>query len=111
MLCVALGMIFLITHTKKAYKVDFVIPILHVRFQERIEERSDQGHLQEWLGSVGTQSFVNETAQRAVQFGLCSLGFGREREGEDGLRDTTDLPTCAYGHGLPFPFLLPPTFP
>lgn len=44
-----------ISNLNRAYKVDIVIPIFHMRFQERIEERNDQGCLQESLDSLGTQ--------------------------------------------------------
>lgn len=89
---------------KKAYKGDFVVPILHMRFPERIKERSDQGRRQEQLGSLGTQSFVKVVVQRAVEFVLYISGVGREQEGDGGLRDTTgDFPNCACCCGLPFP--------
>lgn len=57
-----------ISNLNKAHKVDIVIPILHMRFQERIEERNDQGCTQELLDSLGTQSFVMASVHMAVEF-------------------------------------------
>lgn len=57
-----------IFNLNRTYKVDIVILILHLRFQERIEERNDQGCLQELLDRLGTQLFMMVSVHMAIEF-------------------------------------------
>lgn len=94
-----------ISNLDKACKVDIVIPILHVRFRERIEKRNNP----RMPTRVARQPWnpIICDGVRPYGCGTCALN-PRRREGEEGegqLRERTGgFLNSACCHGLPSPF-------